>query len=353
VKSELASARNGVSGGAIPEQDQVPVIEVEQVSRYQWAAQAAKGRRVLDVGRGTAYGRRLLASGGAREVVGVDISPSALATVAAGMPERERLQDGDLQKLELADDAFELVVCFEVLEHFDGPLPVLDELVRVLAPSGLLLVSSRNHDVYQSGSPHRRKFAPVELEAELAARLRHVRLLQQRDYVVSAVMSDVTGAVGEGAPLEDLVLCKMAADTPGREAHTIAMASDAELPEMRELAAMTGALELAESLSAFETQTRAIADKDNYINELTERVEERDRLVRLLSDAEQRLADVPELQERVVNLKVELQEARGDAAAARQEADQLDRMLIYGRRMLMVVRPLIKPLRQLRHKLRG
>jgi SAM-dependent methyltransferase len=351
VKSELASAGNGVSGGAIPEQDQVPMIEVEQVSRYRWAAQAAKGRRVLDVGRGSAYGRRLLASGGAREVVGVDIPPSALATVAAGMPEWVRPQDGDLEKLELADDAFELVVCFEVLEHFDDPLPVLDELVRVLAPGGLLLVSSPNCGAYQSGDPQHYKFAPVELEAELAARLRHVRLLQQRDYIVSAVMSDTTTALGGGAALEALALCKMAPDTPGREAYTIAMASDAELPELRELAALAGTL--AESLSMFEMQTHAIADKDNYINELTERVKERDRLARLLSVAEQRLADVPELQERVVNLEVELQEARSDAAAARQDADQLDRMLIYGRRMLMVVGPLIKPLRRLRHKLRG
>ena len=354
MESNLASAKNGISERFVPEQDQGRLIEVEHVSRYRWAAQAAKDRRVLDAGCGTAYGSRLLAGGGAREVVGVDIARAVLETVAAAMPPSVRLQTGDLRRLDFEDDRFELVVCFEVIEHVEDPSIVLDELVRVLAPGGLLLVSSPNRNVYPPGNPHHLyEFAPAELEAELAARLTHVRPLRQRDYVVSAVLLDATSGHGDGAAVEGVTLHKLAAERPGDEVYTIAMASDAELPQLPELAAMSGTLELREWLSVFETQTRAIADKDAYIDELTARLEDRDRLAHLLTDAEHRLASVPELNLRIVDLEFELEAARSAAAAARQEADQLDRMLMYGRRMLRFVRPFIQPLRRLRRKLRA
>ncbi len=102
-----------------------------------------------------------------------------------------------------------------------------------------------------------------------------------------------------------------------------------------------------------ETQTAQIADKDDQIEGLRARLDERDRLAKLLADAEGRSAEVPELRLRIADLERELEDARRAGAAARQEADQLDRMLMYGRRMLRFIRPLIKPLRRLRRKLRG
>lgn len=309
---------------------------------------------MLDAGCGTGYGSRLLAAAGAREVIGLDIASAVLESVASDMPESVRLQVGDLRKLEFDDDAFELIVCFEVIEHFDDPLVVLDELVRVVAPDGLLLISSPNRDMYQPGNPHHlHEFAPAEIEQELAARLGHVQLFRQHDYVVSAVLSDPTIEREDGTAIEDVALHKLGTERPGEEVYTIAMASDSALPAMRELAAMTGTLELREWLSVFETQTAAIVDKDNYIDELAAKLAERDRLAELLADAERRLAMVPELELRIADLEFDLAAAHKVVDAARREADELDRMLLYGRRMLRFVRPLIKPLRKARRKLRG
>lgn len=354
MNSDLAGTKNGISERFVPDQDRGRLIEVEHVCRYQWAAHAAKERTVLDAGCGTGYGSRLLAAGGAREVVGVDIAQAVLESVAPSMPDSVRLQAGDLRKLDLDDDMFELIVCFEVIEHVDDPSTVLDELVRVLAPGGLLLISSPNRGVYQPGNPHHlHEFVPSELEAELAARLSNVQLVRQHDYVVSALLSDVHYAQGGGAEIPDLAVHKLVGDTPGNEVYTIAMASDSALPEMGELAAMTGTLELREWLSVFETQTGAIAAKDNHIGELQARLEERDRLAELLVDAERRLAEVPELNLRIADLEFELGAARSAAEAARREANELDQVLMYGRRMLRFIRPLIKPLREARRKLRG
>ncbi len=319
-----------------------------------WAAQAAKDRTVLDAGCGTGYGSRLLAEGGAREVVGVDIAQAVLEAVAPTMPESVRLEVGDLRQLELDDDSFDLIVCFEVIEHFEDPFPVLDELIRVLQPGGLLLISSPNRGVYQAGNPHHfHEFRPDELEAALTSRLHNARLVRQHDYLVSALLSDTAYAQGDGEALHGVHLRKLIAGNPGDEVYTIAMASEAELPSLPQLATMTGTLELTEWLSVFETQTRAITDKDNYIEELQARFEERNRLSALLLDAEQRLADVPNLNLRIADLEYELATVRADAATARRQAQELDQMLMYGRRILRHVRPVIRPLRRARRLLRG
>ena len=89
------------------------------------------------------------------------------------------------------------------------------------------------------------------------------------------------------------------------------------------------------------------------IEELQDLVADRDRLAALLVDAEQRLAEVPELTQRIAALESELALTRHSVEVARLEAQQLDQMLMYGRRMLRYVRPAIKPLRDARRRLRG
>jgi hypothetical protein len=183
--------------------------------------------------------------------------------------------------------------------------------------------------------------------------LNYVQLFGQHDYAVSALLSGAIISREDGGPADDLALHKLAADTAGDAIYTIVMASDAELPTMRDLATMGGTAGLQEWLSVSDAQAATIAEKDHHIDELQARLEERERLTELLTEAEHRAGEVAELKQRIVDLEVELETARKAAAAARQEADQLDRMLLYGRRMLRFVRPLVKPLRRLRRKLRG
>lgn len=355
MSGDLASTKLDAPDRFVPEQGQGQLIEVEQVSRYLWAAQAATGRLVLDAGCGTGYGSRLLAAGGAREVIGIDHARTVLDVAADEMPESVRLQIGDLRKLEFEEDKFELIVCFEVLEYVEDPLTVLDELVRVLSTGGLLLISSPNRGLHQPGNPyHLNEFTPAELEGALAAKLGHVQLLQQHDYVLSALISDAADRHEEGEPSEDdLALRKLGADRPGGAIYTIAAASDAALPLMRDLAAMGGTTSLREWLSVLDTQSAAIAEAGHQIGDLQARLDEGDRLTELLGAAERRSAEVPELKRRIADLELALEDERRAAAAARKEADQLDRMLMYGRRMLWFIRPLIEPLRRLRRKFRG
>ncbi len=166
------------------------------------------------------------------------------------MPASVHLQAEDLRKLSFGDNTFELVVCFEVIERMQNPSGVLDELVGVLAPGGLLLISSPRHSLYRAGNPHHiHEFTPSELEEVLSARLANVRLVRQSNYIVSALLGDASYAQGDGNPIDDIGIRKLTTGTPGEETYTIAISSDSPLPELRQLGAMTGTLEFREWLA--------------------------------------------------------------------------------------------------------
>ena len=354
---DLAGRKNGISERFAPDEDVGRLIEAEHVLRYRWAAQAVRGRRVLDAGCGTAYGSKLLAEAGASEVIGVDIAEDVLEAVTPSMPPTVRLEPGDLRSLAYADSSFDVIACFEVIEHFANPSEVLDELVRVLAPDGVLLVSSPNRGVFPEGNPHHHhEFRPEELRAALRARVKNVELVRQHDYIFSAALSDASFTRG-GARLEAVRVDKLVGHELDGELYTLAIAGDGELPELSELGVLTGTLEFKQWRSVFAEQTNAIREKDNYIGDLEARTGERDRVAQLLLEAEQRLADVPNLHLRISNLQQELADVRAMEETARRQAREFDERLMRAQRTLRDVMSspswrITKPLRTAKSLLR-
>lgn len=110
------------------------LIEAEHLARYWWVARLASGRRVLDAGCGTAYGSEILAQAGADEVVGVDLDADVIEEARDSVSDSVSLLVGDAQELPLEDSSFDLVVCFELIEHVEEPGSILDELRRVVRP---------------------------------------------------------------------------------------------------------------------------------------------------------------------------------------------------------------------------
>ena len=135
------------------------------------------------------------------------------------MPDSVRLQAGDLRKLDLDDDTFELIVCFEVIEHCRRtPSTVLDELVRVLAPGGLLLISSPN----RGRLPARQPAPPTRVRPQRAwrrswpARLGNVRArATARLRGLGAAVRCPRTRQGGGAAIPDLAVHKLVGGTPG------------------------------------------------------------------------------------------------------------------------------------------
>src|SRR5204862_756713 len=117
-----------------PELRQGSIIAAEHRVRYRWAATAAEGKAVLDAGCGAGYGSAILADAGARSVTGLDIDPGAVAGAASSYGKVGAIEfvRGDVRELPFEDRSFDLIVCFETIEHVEDPDTALDELRRVL-----------------------------------------------------------------------------------------------------------------------------------------------------------------------------------------------------------------------------
>src|SRR5689334_16675248 len=134
---DLAGTREDVPERFVPDEMRGQLIEAEHVARYVWASSIASGRRVLDAGCGVGYGTAILAGAGAASARGVDVAEGVLEAVRAQMPAAVELDVGDVGDLPYGDASFDLVVCFEVIEHVSDQAAALDEIARVLGPGGV------------------------------------------------------------------------------------------------------------------------------------------------------------------------------------------------------------------------
>jgi 2-polyprenyl-3-methyl-5-hydroxy-6-metoxy-1,4-benzoquinol methylase len=204
-------------------------IWYEHWHRYALAARFAAGRRVLDAACGEGYGSALLARH-AREVTGVDISEPAIAHARARYAAPNlRFERGDATALAaLPDAAFDLIVSFETIEHVAAQEALVAGFARLLAPGGVLLLSSPDKRTYSEAQGfanefHVRELYREELEALLAPHFPARLVLGQKllfqsvawplERAASGVVADTLRADGtlvqhlDYAPLYFLVFC--------------------------------------------------------------------------------------------------------------------------------------------------
>ena len=91
------------------------------VERYEYAANALRGKRMLDCACGMGYGTAILGA----TAHGVDIDPEAIGLAQQSYPGGSYAV-GDLYAVPL--DGFDALVSFETLEHLDRPAEIIDRL---------------------------------------------------------------------------------------------------------------------------------------------------------------------------------------------------------------------------------
>jgi 2-polyprenyl-6-hydroxyphenyl methylase / 3-demethylubiquinone-9 3-methyltransferase len=118
-------------------------INRPRVDYYLQALGDLRGRLVLDAGCGGGLVARELAAAGAT-VVGMDRSGGSLRVARRAVGTPFRPVQGRLERLPFADEAFQVVVAADVLEHVPDLPAATAELARVLAPGGSLVFDTIN-----------------------------------------------------------------------------------------------------------------------------------------------------------------------------------------------------------------
>jgi len=150
---------------------------------------------VLDVACGEGYGSAMLAAHAAR-VIGVDVSEQAVAHARGryiGLPNVE-FRVGEATRLDLPSGHVDVVVSFETIEHLEAHDQMLAEIVRVLKPRGLLILSSPDKRTYSDEAGYQNEFHVKELyrdelTALLGRHFKHHELLGQRISGGSSIFS--------------------------------------------------------------------------------------------------------------------------------------------------------------------
>lgn len=123
----------------------MPDIQMKMACvRYSFAAEHARGRDYLEIGCGSGFGLELVAQF-ARRVVGGDVTESNLRASLDHSPDLDVLFF-DAHRLPFTGGSFDVVAMFEVIYYFVDIPQVLEEVRRVLRPTGELLVCLPNRE---------------------------------------------------------------------------------------------------------------------------------------------------------------------------------------------------------------
>jgi SAM-dependent methyltransferase len=268
-----------------------PDVQVvyEHFHRYLWAKPLVAGRRVLDLASGEGFGSALLADG-PQAVVGVDIDARAIEHSAANYaaPNLEFAVGSADDLSAFADSSFGAVVAFEMIEHVTDHDRVLREIARVLAPDGLLLMSTPDRRTYSDATGFENPYHEHELTQEeflslLETRFSNVALFAQR----AVTGSRIDALEPDAHDLHHSVRIERAGDEwreagPPEPLYLVAVATNGMLPPLPADSslsdyglALIDEARMQERAVRDEREAELLAERDGLIAEVLERGRER------------------------------------------------------------------------------
>ena len=131
---------------------------------YFEAAKRVEGR-VLEIGTGTGYGIEIIAPHAERYIT----LDKHCAVDVASLPSNVEFRTAKVPPLPFADDEFDCVVSFQVIEHIVRDKEFVAEVMRVLKRGGKFIVSTPNKPMSLTRNPwHVREYRAEELKALLS-----------------------------------------------------------------------------------------------------------------------------------------------------------------------------------------
>ena len=175
----------------------------DHLARYLFAMGYVANKSVLVAGSGPGYGASLLKAGGARSVQGVDIDPQSIQKA------NERFSalgitffTDDCEQLTQVQCPIDVVCSFENIEHLAQPQRFLAAAGKLLAPGGVLLISTPDRAAtppFVNGRPsnpyHHHEWYAAEFNELLAKYFGSVVLKSQVKSVSLVRRSEATRAL--------------------------------------------------------------------------------------------------------------------------------------------------------------
>lgn len=136
-------------------------VFMRQLFAYETAAKEVYGS-ILEIGCGEGYGIKLLAPKAERYIA-----------IDRHIPENQKnFEHIDFRQIEvpfltgLDENQFDVVICFQLIEHIQDDRTLLQEIFRVLNPGGRLLLTTPNKTMSLSRNPyHVREYETYEFRS--------------------------------------------------------------------------------------------------------------------------------------------------------------------------------------------
>jgi glycosyltransferase involved in cell wall biosynthesis/SAM-dependent methyltransferase len=139
-------------------------IHYEHLHRYAFASQYVNNKKVLDLASGEGFGTSIL-SKNAKCVVGIDIDHDAVLH-ASKTYKQENITfiEGSILNIPIKGrKIFDVIVCFEAIEHITEHDILFMEITRLLKNNGVLIISTPNKKTYSDDVGYKNPYHRKEL----------------------------------------------------------------------------------------------------------------------------------------------------------------------------------------------
>lgn len=112
-----------------------------KIKSFRQLVQYQKSTKILDVGCAGGFMTSKVAEIFPNaQVFGIDPYPAAIAYAKKRFPQM-CFQIADAHQLPFDEDSFDLIICYETIEHVVNPLKILQEMRRVIKKDGIVILA--------------------------------------------------------------------------------------------------------------------------------------------------------------------------------------------------------------------
>ncbi len=175
----------------------------EHIARYAFASQWIHGKRVLDVGCGVGYGSRWMAQNGAASVHAFDLSCDAIGHAKLFYAnEKVTFEVASATAFDFSEK-FDVVTCFELIEHVDAQRDVIKCIRRALKDDGVLIISTPRALAEKRTHFHTKEFSEQDFRELLGQSFPQVSFYFENNHFCSLITNDEPKRVDQILTLKD------------------------------------------------------------------------------------------------------------------------------------------------------